>query len=153
MHLDELLNKLERAQISPGTRLAAGMHTLFTLCRKRGMLVLISDFLDEDLDAFFQSVRLFRHRRFEIVLFHIVHPEELALPEGRAIRFYDSESPREVEIDPQDVERDYLAAFAAHRQRVRNMALGSGCEYQALETGTPYPDAIRAYLRAREAGA
>ncbi len=150
-HLDELLNKLERAQVAPVTRLAAGLQTLFSLCRKRGVLVLISDFIDEHLDEFFQAIRLFRHRRFEIVLFHVVHPEELALPQGRAIRFYDPESLHEVEIDPQDVERDYLDGFNAHLQRVRNMALGSGCEYEMIDTRTPYPDAIRAYLRAREA--
>ena len=151
LQLDGLLNSLERARADKDTKLGHGMEALFTLCRRRGLLVVISDFLDSNLDDFFRVVRLYRHRRFEIILFHVVHPEELALPMGRAYRFFDPETKQEIEIDPQDVESSYTAGVAAHRQLVRNLALGSGCEYELIDTRTPYPNAIRAFLRARQA--
>jgi hypothetical protein len=112
---------------------------------------MVSDFLDENLDGLFRMIRLFRHRRFEVILFHVVHPEELSLPQGRAFKFYDPESGQEVDVDPQDVEGPYVQKFEAHRQQVRNMAIGSGCEYELIDTRTPYPDAIRSYLRVRQA--
>ena len=104
-----------------------------------------------DLDRLFQNIRLFRHRRFEVLLFHVIHPEELALPEGRAFHFYDPEGGAEIEADPQDVAAHYLEAFEAYGRRVRSMAIGCGCEYERIDTTTPYPEAIRAYLRRREA--
>jgi uncharacterized protein (DUF58 family) len=150
LHLDTLLSALERATVAPSTRLAAALGTLYTLCRSRGLLVLVSDFLDDDLPGLFHHVRLFRHRRFEVILFHVVHPEELTLPEGRAVQFYDLEGPGVLEADPQDVHAGYTEAFAAHRETVRSMAIASGCEYELIDTRTPYPDAIRRYLRMRE---
>ncbi|MCZ7644414.1 MAG: DUF58 domain-containing protein [Planctomycetota bacterium] len=150
-HLDGLLNLLERAEVGKSTRLGAGLESLFTLVRRRGILILVSDFLDENLDDLFRMVRLYRHRRFEVILFHVIHPEEQALPYGRNFRFVDSEGGGELEVDPRDVEQGYAAAFEAHRLRVRNLALGCGCEYEPVETGVTYPDAIRAYLRVREA--
>lgn len=151
IHLDTLLTKIEKAPVSVRTDLGSALSTLYTLSRRRGVLVLISDFLDSSLDTLFQSIRLFRHRRFEVLLFHIIHPDELALPEGRAFRFFDPEGGAELEVDPQDVAAHYLEAFEAHRLRVRNMAIGCGCEYERIDTHTPYPEAIRAYLRRREA--
>jgi len=151
LHLDKLLNELERAKVVTPTRLGAALRTLYTLCRRRGLLVLISDFLDQDLNELFHAIRLFRHRRFEVILFHVVHPEELTLPPGRAIRFFDPESGAELEVDPQDVHASYAQVYGAYRQTVRQMAIGLGCEYELLNTSTPYPDAIRTYLRAREA--
>jgi len=152
-HLDKLLNIMQRAKISPRTRLAEGLATLFTLCRRRGVLVLVSDFLDSDVDEMFKAIRLFRHRRFEVILFHVAHPGELELPEGRSFKFFDPEGGGETDADPQQVQVEYQKAFEAHQTRVRNMAIGAGCEYQFIYTATPYPEAIRAYLRMREASA
>jgi hypothetical protein len=47
----------------------------------------MSDFLVDDLEALFASIRLFRHRQWEVVLIHLIHPDEERLPEGAAFRF------------------------------------------------------------------
>jgi uncharacterized protein (DUF58 family) len=151
VHLDKVLTTIEKAEISQKTNLGAAMRNMFTLCKRRGLLVIVSDFLDPNIDDFFQCLRLFRHRRFEVILFHVIHPEEITLPEGRAFRFYDPEDGGEIEVDPQDVAEQYRAKFEEHRQRIRNLAIGCGCEYEMVDTTTPYPEAIRAYLRRREA--
>ena len=150
-HLDKLLANIEQARTATKTNLAAALQTLFTLTRRRGVLVLISDFLGQNLDELFQAVRLFRHRRFEVVLFHIIHPEELSLPDGRAFRFFDPEGEGQLEVNPQEMIEHYQKEFELYRQRLRNLAVGCGCEYELLNTTTPYPEAIRSYLRRREA--
>ena len=45
----------------------------------------MSDFLVDDLDDVFGAVRLFRHRQFEVILLHVVHPDEERLPEGAGL--------------------------------------------------------------------
>ena len=45
------------------TNLGAAMRNMFTLCKRRGLMVIVSDFLDPNIDDFFQCLRLFRHRR------------------------------------------------------------------------------------------
>lgn len=149
-HLDVLLNAIERAEPGRGTRLGASLDKIYALCRRRGILIVISDFLDDRMEELFRAIRLFRHRRFEVILFHVVHPEELHLPEGRAFRFYDPESKGEVEVDPQDVQSDYDLAFEDFRRSVRAKALGSGCEYEMVNTRTPYPDLLHHYLLFRQ---
>ena len=39
----------------------------------------------DDLDEVFAAVRLFRHRNWEVVVLHLVHPDEERLPEGALI--------------------------------------------------------------------
>ena len=51
------------------------------------MLIVVSDFLMDDMEAAFAALRLFRHRAWEVILLHLVHPDEERLPEGTAYRF------------------------------------------------------------------
>ena len=57
-----------------------------------------------------------------------------------------------MEVDPQDVQEGYQKAFEEHHRKVSGMALGSGCEYEPIDTRTPYPEVIRSYLRVRQGG-
>ena len=83
-HVQEVIEALEPSR---ATRMAAGLRELFERCRRRGVLLLMSDFLMDDLEEVFAAVRLFRHRNWEVVVLHMVHPDEERLPEGSAFRF------------------------------------------------------------------
>ncbi len=150
-HLDELLHHLERATPVPRTDLGALLEGLSLLLRRRSLVVLCSDFLGTPLDRLFQAVRVLRHRRFELILLHLLHPQERDLPPGAAYRFVDPEGPLAVEASPREIAEGYRDRLDGFLGNLRLRALGAGCDYVRIDTDTPYVDALRRSLRAREA--
>ncbi len=94
---------IEGLETPPSPRMAAGLRDLFERCRRRGVLMLISDFLMEDLEEVFAGLRLFRHRGWDIVVLHVVHPDEERLPQGVAYRFEGMENDGRVNCSPAEI--------------------------------------------------
>ncbi len=70
----------------------------------------MSDFLVDDLDDVFGAIRLFRHRQFEVILLHVVHPDEERLPDGTAYRFVGLENDGSVDASPREIREIYQPA-------------------------------------------
>jgi uncharacterized protein (DUF58 family) len=144
-HLHNLVAELERVQPASTTGIAQALQECNPLFKKRGRLVLLSDFWD-DPAACFDALSRFRHRKFEILLLHVVHPDELNLPAVPAARFEDLETHEQVEVEPEEIRRAYrqtvrerLATFAreANHRRI---------SHAVVNTEHPYLDALEAYL-------
>ena len=91
--------------------MAAGLRELFERRRRRGVLLLMSDFLMDDLEDVFAALRLFRHRGWEVVVLHLVHPDEERLPEGMAYRFEGMEDEGRVDCSPAEIRAAYRERF------------------------------------------
>src|SRR6266480_3260431 len=74
--------KVENLTTRPTLRMGPALRELFERVSRRGVLIVLSDFLMDDLEDVFAAVRLFRHRQWEVVTLHLVHPREERLPEG-----------------------------------------------------------------------
>ena len=145
--------RVQRAieQLSDGPRpaatdLAGALRTLSDRPGRRGVLVVMSDFLVDDLEPVFANVRLFRHRRWEVVVLHVVHPEEERLPAGNAWRFEGMEDDGFADCSPADVGREYQAAFEGFAATVRSLALAAGCDYRRVSTNVPYLQTLGTFL-------
>jgi hypothetical protein len=110
------------------------------------VLLLLSDFLVEDLDAVFAAVRLFRHRRWEVIVLHIVHPDEERLPEGGAYRFEGLENEGRIDCTPGEIRTLYEQRFEAHAGMVRTLSLAAGCDYRRVSTAIPYLQTLGGFL-------
>lgn len=128
------------------TRMAAPLQELFQHCQRRGVLLLMSDFLVDDLEEVFGALRLFRHRGWEVIVLHLVHPDEERLPEGAAYRFEGMEDAGQVACSPADIRAVYQERFAAHVALVRQSALAGGCDYRCVSTAIPYLKTLRGFL-------
>ena len=145
-HLETLYSTIDALAAKGESNLAQGLHDLFSRSLRRGVLLLMSDFLVDDLDRVFAAVRLFRHRHWEVAILHIVHPEEERLPEGRAYRFEGLEGEGTTDCSPADVQTLYRERFEAHGAMVRSLALAAGCEYRRVSTGQSYLTTLGAFL-------
>lgn len=145
-HLARLHQAVESLQTQPATRLAQGLRDLFARQSRRGVLLLMSDFLVDDLDGVFASLRLFRHRRWEVVVLHIIHPEEERLPDGLAWRFEGMENDGQIDASPADIAALYQQRFEAHCAAVRERALGVGCDYRRVSVAVPYLQTLGGFL-------
>ena len=141
--LQEVLESLRTARVP---RMAEGLRELFQRSRGRGVLLVLSDFLMEDLEQFFSNIRLFRHRSWEVVVLHIVHPDEERLPEGPAFRFEGMDEPGRAMCTPAVIRAAYQTRFSAHLAMVRQMALAAGCDYRRVSTAIPYMQTLGGFL-------
>jgi uncharacterized protein (DUF58 family) len=145
-HVQGIQHAIEMLKTQPTTDLATGLRDLFGRLSRRGVLVLMSDFLVEDLESVFNSLRLFRHRHWEIVCLHIIHPEEERLPEGLAYRFEGLENDGRIDASPAEVRKLYEDRFAGHCATVRELSLAAGCDYRRVSTATPYLETLGGFL-------
>ncbi len=150
-HLAQLQERIAEFQTQPSRMLAPALRTLFERLSGRGVLVLMSDWLNDDLDDSVRALRLFRHRHWEVILLHLIHPAEERLPEGGAFRFVGLEGEGTVDCTPEEIRDSYELQFARHIEAVRAVALAAGCDYRRVSTSVPYLQTVGTFLAERSA--
>lgn len=146
LQLHRILEGLEKLRPEPTTRSAASLRDLFDRTTRRGVLIVLSDFLMDDLDEVFAALRLFRHRGTETIALHLIHPEEESLPEGTAYRFEGLENDGYVSCSPAEIRSVYREKFAAHVAAVRRLAGASDCDYRRISTADSYLQTLGGFL-------
>ena len=147
-HLHQLLLELERLRLGTGTNVAKPLQVLADGIAKRGMIVLISDLLD-DPDAVIDGIRPFRFSVTDVIVFHVLDRDELTFPFERATRFRDIEGSEEVMAVPAAVRADYLAELNRTIERFRREFGSNGIDYRLLDTSEPLESALMTYLATR----
>jgi len=145
-HVGRVQEVIENLVTQPATEMAPGLRDLFERCPRRGVLMLMSDFLMEDLEATFAALRLFRHRNWEVVVLHLVHTDEERLPDGVAYRFEGMEGEGRLDCSPAEIRAAYRQRFGAHLAMVRQLALAAGCDYRRVSTAIPYLRTLGGFL-------
>jgi hypothetical protein len=105
----------------------------------------LSDFWDHT-GATFEALSRMAHRKFEILLLHIVHPDEMDLPSVHAARFHDMETGEEVEIEPEEIRAAYREAALERTAAIAGEAHSRCITHALVHTNRPYLDAIEAYI-------
>jgi uncharacterized protein (DUF58 family) len=147
-HLTSLLVTLERLPIGARTDVAKPLRDLAEAVRKRGLIVLISDLLD-DVDRVLPGLKHFRYRGSEVIVFHVLDPAELRFPFDQTARFRDMETLDEVVAVPDVVRSRYLSALADLQERYRRELQLTGIDYVVLDTSVPLESALMSYLMTR----
>ena len=148
LHLNQLLRTLETVEPVPDTDIAATFHQLAEMIKRRGLIVILSDLLDEEREVL-RALRHFRHRRHEVIIFHILDPAERRFPYSRLTDFIDLETGSRLQVDPRFVRQDYLKQIEAFINTYRQGATESNIEYVLADTATPYDRLLLAYLARR----
>jgi uncharacterized protein (DUF58 family) len=144
-HLHQIVRALERVKPSRGTSLAKAITQCVGIFKRRGRLVVISDFLD-DSSSLYESLSQFAHRKFEILLLHIVDPDELHLPAHNVAKFVDMETGETIQVDPEEIRSNYEANMQQRIDAIAREADLRGIQHRIVDTRRPYLDAIEAYL-------
>ena len=144
-HLHQIVTALEKVRPARATGLAKAIEEFAVFIKKRGRLVIISDFLD-DTEALFDALARFVHRKFDILLLHVADPDELQLPPLTAANFVDLETGESVQIDPEEIRGEYEARVAKVIAGIAREADLRQIQHRLVDTRRPYLDAIEAYL-------
>ena len=149
-HLYRLLRGLETVRPAGTTGIAAALNLAFGLFRRKGLLVVISDFYDEPA-ALFKALGPYTHRQFDVALFHLLHEEEHQLPAVANARFVDSETGADVSCNVTDLRREYDARLKEFLRSIQSGARARRMDYEFMHTGMPYDQVLRCYLTVRNA--
>lgn len=144
-HLHDLLTTLEQTSPAYSTGIARALEQAAAVCKKRGRLVVLSDFLTNHGELF-DALARFQHRGFAILLLQVLDPDELDLPGGHAARYQDMETLEVVEVDADDLREHFQRRARESVADLARAAAAHGCEHRLVNTAEPYRVALEACL-------
>ena len=147
-HLHRLLAMLQSNRAGRKTQLIEALRQAYALLPRRGVLILISDLLDDPEDLF-EALDMYRHRNFEIILFHVMHQHELELPQLTSINFIDAESGERLTSIPADIRKTYHKELKGFMDQVRTIAASRRMDYELMSTAIGPYAALEQYLGRR----
>ena len=147
-HLTALLVTLDRLRTGHKTNVSKPLHQLANTLTRRGIVVLISDLLD-DPDEIIRGLKHFQFRGIDVIVFHVLDADEIEFPFDRATRFEDMETAEEIMAVPGAVRAHYLKEMGGLIERYRRELGASGIDYQLLDTRKPLEFALLSYLSTR----
>lgn len=148
-HLDMMLKAMERIEPGGRTNLADTFHALAQNIKKRGLLIVLSDLYDDERSVL-SALRHFRHKRHEVIVFHIFDHDELAFPFNRLIEFRDIETGERLQVDPRYAREEYLRQVKGFVEYYKRVTSESNIDYITADTRTPYDLLLTAYLSKRK---
>jgi uncharacterized protein (DUF58 family) len=149
--LTRLLSALDRAEPRARTNIFKPLRHLQALLHRRGIVVIISDFYESPA-ALVQAFEQLRFAGNDVLLFHILDPNELRPSLSGPAILVDLETQEKIEVIPEYVATTYREKIQAHIAHLRELAQGAGLEYRLIPTDEPLDKMLREYLALRKAG-
>ena len=149
-HLRTVFNLLEAAAPHGGTNTGRALNEVAEAVRRRGVIVLFSDLLDDRREVV-RGLRSLRQRGHEVILFHILAHDEVTFPFQRMTRFEGLEGLDRITADPLALRQAYLAEVESFRKMLRRVCVQNRIDLIELDTSQSLGVVIAAYLAKREA--
>jgi uncharacterized protein (DUF58 family) len=147
--LPRLLASLEQAEPHARTDFAKPMHYFMELLKRRGIVLIVSDFW-ESPESIVSTIEPLRFHGNEVVLFHVLDPEDVRPKMSGPSILVDLETQTELEVTPDYSKKEYREKIEAHLTDLRNRTQSAGMGYYLLMTDRPLDAALREYLTLRE---
>jgi hypothetical protein len=137
--------------VGPGedTNIGIVLHEMAERIKKRGLVILISDLLDEP-DTIIGGLKHFRHNKQEIIVFHILDRKELEFDFNDRTRFKDIETGELITTEPWQIRKVYQKAVQAYQDSFRLRCREQKIDYVPLFTDQNLDLALNKYLKKRK---
>lgn len=147
-HFRRMIEMMDATSPRSATKIGQVLHALAGRMRRRGLVVLISDLLDDPAEIA-NGIAHLRYQRHEVIVFHVVDREELSFPYERMTRFKDLEGVGMVIANPRSMRRRYLQRLTEHFDGLKRGCMERGASYEQAVTDTAYDQMLSAYLAKR----
>jgi uncharacterized protein (DUF58 family) len=147
--LFRLLHAIEACQ--PGTRtdFEKPFVHLLDFTRRRGLVVVISDYYAPPA-TIIKTIEPLRFRGNEVILFHVLDPQEIAPQFREPVLLTDMETSGTLEVSPEYARNDYRRKIDYHIDALRDQAKSAGLDYFLMDTSRPLDEGLREYLAVRQ---
>src|SRR5437016_714326 len=132
-HLRLVLGHLENLETAPKTGVSSTFHDLAERIKRRGLILVLSDLFDEP-QSVLRGLQHFRHRKHEVILFHLLDRNELTFPFRDSAIFEGFEQENPITAEPNALRREYLHVFHAFEETLRHGCRELNMDYLQLPT-------------------
>jgi len=146
--LHALFETLVTARPARRTATAGVLREMGERLRRRGILVVLSDLLEDPREILVQ-LRSLRQRGHEVLVFHVLDPHEIAFPYERMTLFEGLEAGPRLLVNPRALREAYLREFKEYTDRLRSGCLAHRVDYVLSPTDEPLDVALVSYLARR----
>jgi uncharacterized protein (DUF58 family) len=148
VHLHALLTTLAGVTPSESTNVGVALHEMAERIKRRGLIIVLSDLWD-DPSRVLAGLKHFRHRKHEVIVFHILDPTEREFNFPEEALFRDMETGEEISTLPWQIRSEYQRTMNAHVDRYRREGRQAFVDYVPLDTSIRYDSALFSYLGKR----
>lgn len=148
VHLHALLTTLASVKPAEGTDAGLALHEMADRIKRRGLIIVLSDLWD-DPERVLTGLKHFRHRKHEVIVFHILDPAERDFSFADEALFKDMETGEEISTLPWQIRSEYQRTMGAHIDKFRRDCRQAFIDYVPLDTSVPYDQALFSYLGKR----
>ncbi len=158
-HLRVLFGEMEnalRGAIAPGrkedlrrTDVGPCLEQLADRTPRRGFMILISDLWDANPERVMRSLKHFRHRQHEVVVFHVQDPREERFDYRDETVFIDMETGERLSLQPWEIRKEYRKKMEERIAFYRRECGANKIAYERIMTDTPFDVALLRYLEKR----
>ena len=148
-HFNVVLSTLEKAKAERPGNLSVPLSKMAEHFKRRGILVLISDFYDEP-DAIMEAIKPLKFLGNDLIVFHVLDPAEIDFGYEDASSFQDLETGEQVPVVPQSFRAEYRRLIQEHIASLTTKFSEQRIDYALLNTNEPLDRALFSYLSSRE---
>jgi uncharacterized protein (DUF58 family) len=147
--LHRVLHAIEQAQPGKRTDFAKPFLHCQQFLHRRGVVVVFSDFF-EDPKVIKDALLPLGSKGTEVVLFHVLDPEEIKPKLGEPVILLDMETQDALEVSPDYARREYQERINSHIADLKANVQAAGMDYYLVSTDRPLDAALREYLAVRK---
>lgn len=148
-YLPLMLHELDALRPANTTNIAQTLHLVAEKIQRRGLIILFSDLFDSDPAALIQSLKHFRHRNHEVIVFQIMDPLEESFGFTEDAVFEDMETGTRLGTQPWHIKDEYRKMMQEFLGKLRKACRENRIDYVPLNTTTSYGLALSRYLQKR----
>jgi uncharacterized protein (DUF58 family) len=148
-HFNVTLHTLDRARAERPGNLAVPLNKMAEHFKRRGILILISDFYEEP-DTVLEAIKPLKFLGNDLIVFHVLDPAELDFGYDDASSFQDLETGEQIPVVPQSLRSEYRAMIRSHIEALMTRFSEHRIDYTLLNTAEPLDRALFSYLSSRE---
>jgi uncharacterized protein (DUF58 family) len=147
-YLNEMLKAIDETEPSNSTGTAKSLDEIAERIRRRGLVVVISDFFD-DLQSTLKALNHFKHKNHDIIVFQILDPREIDFKFGNSATFIDLESGEEMATQPHQIHKAYTDAVNKFTQDMKKGCRNLNIDYNLVSTDEPFDKSLREFIAKR----
>jgi uncharacterized protein (DUF58 family) len=147
--LKQLVDVMEQTTAAHKTRTGPILHDLAERLARRGIVVILSDLFD-DVESTLAGLKHFRHRRHDVIIFHVLDPAEIEFPFQQVTMFKGLEALGEVVAEPRSLQAAYQKELRSFLKQVKTGCRAQQIDYVTVRTDEPLDVVLTAFLSARK---
>jgi uncharacterized protein (DUF58 family) len=148
-YLQPILQELDKVESGDDTKISDVLHIMAERIKRRGLIILISDLLD-DPEEVLSGLRHFRHNRHEVLVFHLLDPQEINFDFNGDVVFEDLETKEKIKTHPWYIKKDYQQKVEEFINFYKSTCRENKIDYQLLLTDSSLDHALMEYLIKRQ---